>query len=109
MNNLAQILLMAPQSGGKGGSGWEQIVFLVLIIGVFYFFMIRPQMKRQKEIKKFRESLQKGDKVSTAGGIYGKINEIKDEFIYLEIAQNVVVKVDKASVIRDFADVQDKK
>ncbi|MBN2667784.1 MAG: preprotein translocase subunit YajC [Bacteroidales bacterium] len=109
MNLLSSILLMAaPQEGAQGG-GYQQIIFLVLIIAVFYFFMIRPQMKRQKEIKKFRESLQKGDKVMTTGGIYGKVNDIKDDFIQVEIAPNVVIKVDKTSVVRDMADLNTKK
>ena len=110
MNNLLSIFLMAgPQGGDAAGGGYEQIIFLVLIIVVFYFFMIRPQMKKQKEIKKFREGLAKGDKVVTTGGIYGKVNEIKDDVIITEIAPNVVIKVDKSSVVRDIADVQGKK
>ncbi len=111
MNNLLSIFLMAAPQGadGAGGGGYEQIIFLVLIIVVFYFFMIRPQMKKQKEIRKFRESLQKGDKIVTTGGIYGKVNEIKDDVIITEIAPNVVIKVDKSSVVRDIADVQGKK
>ncbi len=106
MNHLMSILL-AAQPGG--GGGYEQIIFLVLIIVVFYFFMIRPQMKKQKELRKFRESLKKGDKVITTGGIYGKVNEIKEETIAVEIANNVVIKVDKSSIIRDIADVQGKR
>ncbi len=70
--------------------------------------MIRPQMKKQKELRKFREGLKKGDKVITTGGLYGKVNDIKEDGIMIEIANNVVVKVDKASIIRDMADVQGK-
>jgi len=77
---------------------------LVLIIVVFYFFMIRPQMKRQKETQKFRDALQKGDKVVTSGGIYGRIDEIKDQIIYLEVAPNVKLKVDKSVVLKDITD-----
>jgi len=110
MNNLLSIfLMMGPQGGEAAGGGYEQIIFLVLIIVVFYFFMIRPQMKKQKEVRKFREGLQKGDKIVTTGGIYGKVNEIKDDIIVTEIAPNVVIKVDKSSVVRDIADVQGKK
>lgn len=79
---------------------------LVLIIVVFYFFMIRPQMKRQKELRKFHESLQKGDKVIIAGGIYGKIAEVKEEYVVVEIDENVKVKVVKSTVIRDSSDLQ---
>lgn len=77
---------------------------LVLIIVVFYFFMIRPQMKRQKETQKFRDALQRGDKVVTSGGIYGRIDEIKDNIIYLEVAPNIKLKVDKSVVLKDMTD-----
>jgi len=99
---------MDPQ-GAQAGGGYEQIIFLVLIIVVFYFFMIRPQMKKQKEIAKFRSGLQKGDKVVTTGGIYGKVNDIKENIVTVEIANNVTVKVDKASLVREIEDVQGKK
>ena len=77
---------------------------LVLIIVVFYFFMIRPQMKRQKETQKFRDALQRGDKVVTSGGIYGRIDEIKENIIYLEVAPNIKLKVDKSVVLKDMSD-----
>ena len=77
---------------------------LILIIVVFYFFMIRPQMKRQKETQKFRDALQKGDKVVTNGGIYGRIDEIKDQIIFLEVAPNIKLKVDKSVVLKDMTD-----
>jgi len=77
---------------------------LVLIIVVFYFFMIRPQMKRQKETQKFRDALQKGDKVVTSGGIYGRIEEIKDQVIFLEVAPGIKLKVDKSVVLKDMSD-----
>ena len=80
------------------GSGIMQIGMIVLLIAVFYFFMIRPQNKKQKEIKKFREGIQKGDKVITAGGIYGTIKEIKETHVVLEIADNVKISIDKGSV-----------
>lgn len=71
---------------------------MVALVAIFYFFMIRPQTKRQKEIRKFREALSVGDKVVTAGGIYGKIKEIKDNIIVLEIADNVRDRIDKSSI-----------
>jgi preprotein translocase subunit YajC len=77
---------------------------LIMIIVVFYFFMIRPQMKRQKETQKFRDALQKGDKVVTTGGIYGRIEEIKDQIIFLEVAPNIKLKVDKSVVLKDMSD-----
>ncbi|MGC8824124.1 MAG: preprotein translocase subunit YajC [Bacteroidales bacterium] len=79
---------------------------LLLIIVVFYFFMIRPQMKRQKELKKFREALKKGDKVITTGGIYGKIVDIEDHTVLLEVDNNVKIRVDKVAILKDPSDVQ---
>jgi preprotein translocase subunit YajC len=79
---------------------------MVLIFVVFYFFMIRPQSKRQKEIKKQRESMQVGDKVVTSGGIYGKVKELKETTVIIEIAENVRIKVDKNSVFATAEDIQ---
>ncbi len=90
-------------------SPWATFLPLVLIIVVFYFFMIRPQMKRQKELRKFQESLSKGDKVIIAGGVYGKVTEIKDEYAVVEIDDNTKVKVVKSTIIRDSSDLQQQK
>ena len=73
---------------------------------VFYFFLIRPQMKRQKDLKNFRDALKKGDRIITAGGIYGKINNISDNVITIEVGNNVLLKIDKSAVLRDTTDVQ---
>lgn len=82
----------------------QSLIFLLLIIVVFYFFMIRPQVKKQKEASSFRSGLKKGDKVATTGGIYGKITDVKDRTVTLEIADNVIVKVDKSAVVADTSD-----
>lgn len=82
---------------------------LVLIVVVFYFFMIRPQMKKQKELATFRNSLEKGDKVVTTGGIYGKIVEMKDNTVLLQVDENVKIRVDKAAIVKDMSDVQTQK
>lgn len=79
----------------------EKYGSLIMIIGifvVFYFFMIRPQQKRQKEIQKMRDALGKGDTVITAGGIYGKIKEVNDKYFLVEVANGVTLRVDKGSV-----------
>lgn len=81
----------------------------VAIIVIFYFFMIRPQMKRQKELRKYRESLKKGDKVITTGGIYGKVVEVKDNHMIVEIANGVEIKIDKAAIIMDMTDAAPRK
>lgn len=82
---------------------------LVLIVVVFYFFMIRPQMKKQKELATFRNSLEKGDKVVTTGGIYGKIVEMKDNTVLLQVDENVKIRVDKAAIVKDMSDIQTQK
>jgi len=102
MNFLFQILNARPAPGG--GAGMQSLIFLLLIIVVFYFFMIRPQVKKQKDATNFRNSLKKGDKVATTGGIYGKITDVKERTVTLEIADNVLVKVDKAAVVADSSD-----
>jgi len=99
------ILMMQPQ-GDEAANPLMSFLPLVLIVVVFYFFMIRPQMKRQKETRKFREGLAKGDKVVTTGGIYGKITEIKETTIILEVAKDVEIKVDKNGIVKDMGDVQ---
>lgn len=104
-------LLMAQPAAQGGAQPNPLMTFLpfILIIVVFYFFMIRPQMKRQKEVAAFRNSLQKGDKVVTTGGIYGKIVEIKDNYILLQIDDNVKIRVDKNAIVKDSSDVQTEK
>jgi preprotein translocase subunit YajC len=104
MTNLLSVVLMGPTQSGQAGSPWSSLVPLLLIMVVFYFFLIRPQMKRQKELKTFRESLKKGDRIVTAGGIYG--NNISDHFITVDVGSNVLLKVDKNSVLRDTTDVE---
>ncbi|MDE5904641.1 MAG: preprotein translocase subunit YajC, partial [Duncaniella sp.] len=77
---------------------WANILMIVALIAVFYFMMIRPQQKRQNEIKKFREGLKVGDAVVTAGGIYGKVKGIDETTFTIEIARDVRITVDKGSV-----------
>ncbi|MDE5611201.1 MAG: preprotein translocase subunit YajC [Odoribacter sp.] len=98
MNTLF-IVLQAQQGGGLMG-----FLPLILIIVVFWFFMIRPQMKRQKELKNFRDSLKKGDKIVTTGGIYGKVLEIGDYYIIMEVEGQNRLKIDKSAVIKDMTD-----
>ncbi len=103
MNNLLYVLLMGQPTEGQ--NPLTSFLPLLLIIVVFYFFMIRPQMKRQKDVRKYRESLQKGDKVITTGGVYGKINAIKDNHIIVEVDENVKLKIDKSAILKDSSDI----
>jgi preprotein translocase subunit YajC len=103
MNNLAFILLMGQPAGSASGQSNALITFLplLLVFVVFYFFMIRPQMKKQKEMTNYRSSLKKGDKVVTTGGIYGKIYEVRDSYVMLEVGGDLRLKVDKSALIKD--------
>lgn len=98
-------LLMAQPAQGAETNPIMTFLPLILIIVVFYFFMIRPQMKRQKELVAFRNSIAKGDKVVTTGGIYGKVIEIKDNTVLLQVDDNVKIRVDKAAIVKDMSDV----
>jgi preprotein translocase subunit YajC len=109
MNTLAFIMLQIAK-GNAGGSPnmMTTLLPLLLVFVIFYFFMIRPQMKRQKEVNTFRSAISKGDKVITTGGIYGKVVEVLDTTITLEIANDVKIKVDKSAVLKDPSDIQQK-
>lgn len=96
---LDTILLDTTQQGGI--SDYFGIIMILAMVVIFYFFMIRPQSKKQKEIRKAREAMAVGDKVITAGGIYGKIREVKETTFLIEIAPNVTIKIEKTSVYSD--------
>ena len=99
--NLLHVILMAPQQGQGSQSGWWSFIPLLLIIVVFYLFFIRPQMKRSKDQKKFRESLQKGQKIITVGGIHGRIVEIQETTVTIEVENQVRFKVEKSAIAID--------
>ncbi len=89
---------MAQTAGSPAGAGMANIIMLVVFIGIFYFLLIRPQMKRQKEHRAMVESLSKGDEVVTGGGVLGKIVDLGDAFITVEIAANTQIKVQSHAV-----------
>lgn len=104
--NLLHILLFnmggsTPAGEGGGSNPFVQFIPLVLIILVFYLFFIRPQMKKSKEQKKFRENLKKGDKVITIGGLHGRILEVTDTTVTIEAGDNVRLKFEKSAVAMD--------
>ena len=99
---ILDILLQAKPAAP--GGGFNMIFMMVAMFAIMYFFMIRPQNKKQKEIANFRKSLQVNQKVITAGGIHGEIKEINDSYVMLEIANGVKIKVEKSSVFADPAD-----
>ena len=96
---LNQLLLFMAPAGQEGGSGLvANIVLFGSIILIFYFMIIRPQQKRQKERQQMVESMKKGDKVITAGGIHGTIVGVEDKTVLIQIADNVKIKVERSTV-----------
>ena len=88
------IFMLTLEQTATQGNAFMQFLPLILIVVVFWFFMIRPQMKRQKELKNFRDALKKGDKIVTTGGIYGKVLEIGDYYIIMEVEGLNRLKID---------------
>ena len=99
---MTQIFLAAQAAQGGGGMT-SFLIMMVAIFAIMYFFMIKPQQKRQKEIQNFQNSLQEGTQVVTGGGIYGTVKKIDlaTGIIEVKIADGVVIKVDKAYVFKD--------
>ena len=98
------ILLQAAQGGGMSGMGGT-LFMMVAIIAVFYFFMIRPQQKKQKDVQRAREAMKVGDKVVTSGGIHGRIKEIGDSWFLVEVADGVKLKFEKTAVFASSSEV----
>ena len=101
MNTMVLAAQAAQQGGGFGG----MLIMLVALFAIMWFFMIRPQQKRQKEIQKFQNELQKGTQVVTGGGIYGTVESIDlaGGKVDVKIARDVVITVDKGYVFKDMA------
>jgi preprotein translocase subunit YajC len=102
MTNFAFLYLMSQPAGSTGQSN-PLVTFLplILVFVVFYFFMIRPQMRKQKEMTNYRNSLKKGDRVVTTGGIYGKVNDVKDNHVIMDVGGDIKLKVDKSALLKD--------
>ena len=96
-------ILLAAQAAGKQGSPLPMIVMMLVIGAIMWFFMIRPQQKKQKQIRAFQKALKEGDSVVTGGGIFGKVKhiDINSNKIDVEIARGVVITVDKGYVFAD--------
>lgn len=101
--NLINFTLLMMGGGSEGGSQnpWSGLIMMILIVAVFYFFFIRPQQKKTKEIQKFRQTLAKGDKVVTIGGIFGKVLEIGENFVIIEVEGQNRLKVTKEAITKD--------
>jgi preprotein translocase subunit YajC len=109
MGNFVYLFFMAQPTGSSGASN-PLVTFLplILVFVVFYFFMIRPQMKKQKEMNNYRNSLKKGDKVITTGGIYGRVIEVKDNIVMMDVGGDIKLKVDKSALLKDPTDIEQK-
>lgn len=110
---LLSVLLQAADgaapTGGLGellGGSTGMIVMMVLLFAIMYFFMIRPQQKKQKQLQEARNAIKVGDKVVTAGGIHGKVKEVEDTYFIIEIAEGTKIKIEKASVYVSSEDSQ---
>ena len=93
----------------QGGGDYSFLIMMVAIFAIMYFFMIRPQNKKQKEIMNFRKNLEVGQDVISAGGIYGKVKAIEDNVVVLEIASGVKIRIDKNSIYANAAASQQTK
>ena len=100
-------IILAAQGSASGG-GYSMIIMMVAIFAIMYFFMIRPQQKKQKEIKNFQNSIAEGTKVVTAGGVYGTVKRINLEqnSLEVEIARGVTITIDRGYVFADAASQQ---
>ena len=99
------MLLQAAPAAQPAGSGWTMWIMLLLIFVVMWFFMIRPQRKQQKELQKFRDGLQKGDKVVTYGGIYGTVAEVDEKTVLIKVDGEIKLRVDKNSLVKDYSTI----
>ena len=88
-------------------SGGNPLIFFVLVFGVFWFFMIRPQVKKQKQERKFREELKKGDKVITSGGLHGKVVEVSEKTVKIDVGSSIVLKFDKSGISAELSNAKE--
>ena len=97
------VLVLAAQAGGANGGGMSMLLMMVALFAIMWFFMIRPQQKKQKDIQKFQNSLAEGMSVVTGGGIYGTVKrvDIATGIVDVEIAKGVTIRVDKGYVFKD--------
>ncbi|MDR0420825.1 MAG: preprotein translocase subunit YajC [Prevotellaceae bacterium] len=103
---MKSLIILLEGDTTSGGGGSMMLIMMAAIFAVMYFFMIRPQQKKQKQIAQMRNSLQKGDKIITAGGIYGIIVELKENYVLIEIDKDVKIRVDRTTIFKDTSDIQ---
>lgn len=98
LSNIARLLAGAPGPGGSPAESLLSFLPLFIMFAIFYFLLIRPQQKRQREMKEMIENLKKGDRVITTGGLYGTIVGLNDSYVQLKIADQVKVKVSRSAI-----------
>ena len=103
---MTQLTIFLQAASTPGNSSMTMILMMVAIFAIMWLFMIRPQQKRQKEMVKFRQGLENGDKVITAGGIYGTIREVRETYVLLEVDKGTDIRVDKSMIMKDHTDIQ---
>ena len=114
INTIAEVSAGEPvadavaEQPSQPGGGWSFWVMIIAMIAIMYFFMWRPESKRRKQMETFRKGLKKGDKVITAGGIYGTIKEVHETSLLIEVDSNVTLRVDKNMVVADAGSVVNK-
>ncbi|MEJ2329410.1 MAG: preprotein translocase subunit YajC [Gammaproteobacteria bacterium] len=94
---ISDAMAEAPAAAG-GEAGWTGLLFPFVLLAIFYFFLIRPQIKRQKEHKSLVDSIQKGDEVQTEGGLLGRVTDLGDDYMKVEISDGVEIKMRRGSV-----------
>lgn len=104
MNMLINTFLLQAAASQQGNGGLMTILMFGAIFVVVYLFMIRPQRKQQKELNEFRNSLKKGDKVVTVGGIYGEIVEVNEKTVLIKVDGDVKLRVDKQGLVKDYSE-----
>tara|TARA_Y100000766_G_C18915966_1_gene611404 strand:- start:1562 stop:1858 length:297 start_codon:yes stop_codon:yes gene_type:complete len=87
--------------------GGNPLIFFVLVFGVFWFFMIRPQVKKQKQERKFREEIKKGDKVITSGGLHAKVVEVAEKTVKLDVGSSTILKYEKSGISSELSNKKD--
>ncbi len=104
MSTLVLVMMAQPQGGSPEGGLFSTLIMFALIIGIFYFLILRPQQKRQKDRQKMLDQVRKGDKIVTAGGLHGTVAGVDDKTLLVQVADNVKLKFDRsavASIVRE--------
>lgn len=98
MNSSLLIAMAPPQGGGAEGGLMSTLIMFALIIGIFYFLILRPQQKRQKDRQKMLDAVKKGDKIVTAGGLHGTVAGLDEKTLLIQVADNVKLKFERSAL-----------